>query len=313
MEQELVQDRMRVLVYGANGVRGGAVVRRLLARGHAVRAVARDPGASRWLGTPGVEVVAADLADRSSVERASDGIDAVFLQLPLVYDRGLAEAYVRNAVGAAAAAGARRLVHQGNSRPPAEATDVAGFEIDRAAAQIVLGGGVPATVLRPTVYMDNLLGPWTAPGIVNDGVLAYPIPATTPTAWLSADDAAALVVAALEREEPVRETLDVGGPEALTGDEAAERLGQALGRPVRYLALPIDAFEDGLRAALGPETGSAVAATYRWDADHGDGRRNVVDPAPLVALLGAPLTPLAEWASAQAWPAPRDAQVAPVG
>jgi uncharacterized protein YbjT (DUF2867 family) len=302
--------RMRVLVFGANGVRGGAMARRLLARGHAVRVIARDPAASPWVGAAGVEVAAGDLGDRSSLERAGDGMDAVVLQLPLVYDRELAARYVDNAVAAATSAGARRLVYQGNIRPPAAATDVAGFEIDRAAAAIVLGGGVPATVLRPTIYMDNLLGPWTAPGIVNDGMLAYPIPAAAPTSWLSADDAAALAVAALERPEPLRASLDLGGPEALTGDQAAERLGRALGRPVRYLGLPIDAFEQGLRAALGPETGAAIAATYRWDAEHGDGRRNVVDPAPLVDLLGGPLTTLEEWAARQSWPSPATAAVA---
>ena len=303
VERTPTRTRKQVLVYGANGVRGGAVVRRLLGDGYAVRAIARDPGTSPWRSRAGVGTVAADLDDLASLERANAGMDAVVFHLPLVYDRALAVRYARRAVEAARNAGVGRLVYQGNIAIPKEPTDVAAFEIDREAAATVLGGGVPATVLRPTVYMDNLLGPWTAPGIVGAGVVAYPIPAEAVTSWLSASDAAALVSAALERPELAGRTIAIGGPEALDGDAVAERLTAALGRPVRYQAIPLDAFAAGLAAVVGEHAAAEIAKSYRWDSERGDGRRNVVEPDPLLAALPIRLTPLDAWARAQEWAA----------
>jgi len=296
-------ERLRVLVYGATGVRGGPVARRLLDAGHRVRVLARDEAKAAGWRARGAEVAVGDLGDRESLARASAGVDAVCLHLPLVYDRALAAGFVRNAVGAARAAAVRRLIFQGNNRYPAEPTDVAGFEIDRDAVATVLASGIPSVVLRPTAYMDNFLGPWTAPGIVGGGVVAYPIPAATPVAWLAAEDAAAFVAAALERPDLAGQTFDLGGPEPLTGDEVAERFAAHLGRPVRYQAIPLDAFEQGLQAAVGEQAGTEIAKLYRWDAERGDTGRNAVDPAPALAELPVRLTTLAQWIGRQDWAA----------
>lgn len=147
--------------------------------------------------------------------------------------------------------------------------------------------------------MDNFAGPWTAPRIVRDGVLAYPIPATDRTAYVSADNAAAAAVAALGREDLDGATLDLAGPESLTGDEAAERFGRVLDRPVRYQPIPLDAFERGLASAVGEVAAREIVKLYRWDAEQGDGRRNEVDPGPLLAQLPIGLTPLDAWITAR--------------
>lgn len=103
-------DRLTVLVYGASGVRGGAVGRRLLAAGHGVRALVREEAKAAPWRSAGAAVAFGDLGDRESLARASDGVDAVFLHLPLVYDRALAAGYLANATSAAEAAGVGRLV-----------------------------------------------------------------------------------------------------------------------------------------------------------------------------------------------------------
>lgn len=295
------QARRRVLVYGASGVRGTPVARRLLAAGYTVRVLARDEAKAEGWRRQGAEVALGDLGDRASLERASAGVDAGFLHLPLVYDRALAGGFVRNAVAAARATGVGRLVFQGNNTYPAEPTAAAGFEIDRDAVAAVLGSGIPSLALRPTIYMDNLLGPWTAPGIVGGGVVAYPIPAETEVAWLSADDAASVVVAALDRTDLAGVAFDLGGPQLLTGGDVAARFAAHLGRPVRYQPIPLDAFEQGIKAAVGEQAGTEIAKLYRWDAERGDGRRNAVDPAPLLAELPVRLTTLAQWIDRQDW------------
>lgn len=295
--------QMPVLVYGAMGTRGGPVARRLLAEGRPVRVVTRNPARAEAWRRDGAEVVAGDLADRGSLERASAGVDAVFFHLPVIYDVELALGYARNAVAAAAAAGARHLVFEGNTQVPDEPTTVPAFEIERAAEAYLLGSGVPTVVLRPTIYMDNLAGPWTAPGIVDGGVLAYPLPADAEAAWLSADDAAALAIAALKRPDLAGRGFDIGGPETLGGETVAARFAEALDRPVRYEPIPLDDFERGLNAALGAPTGTEITKQYRWYEDQGTTRRVTADMAPVLAELPVRLTPLTEWIRARDWTA----------
>ena len=70
----------KILITGATGVQGGALARALLGRGRAVRALTRRPdaAAARAVADAGAEVVAGDLLDRPSLDRALAGVDAVF-------------------------------------------------------------------------------------------------------------------------------------------------------------------------------------------------------------------------------------------
>ncbi len=110
---------MRALVTGVTGRVGYAVSRALLERGDEVRALVRNPGEASVALPPGIEAVRGDVTDRASVERAAAGCELVFNAMGLpeqwVPDQGVfdqvnargTEAVVR----AAAAAGARRVVH----------------------------------------------------------------------------------------------------------------------------------------------------------------------------------------------------------
>lgn len=213
--------RQTVLAYGTTGVRGAPVASRLLDAGYRLRVLVRDAAKATALAAAGAEIFEGDLAEPESLARASAGADAVYLHMPLVYDRPRAAAFVRNVLAAAEAGGVQRIVFQGNARFPAEPTEVAGFEIDRDAVTAVHASALASVVLRPTVYMDNFAGPWTAPAIVGEGVVAYPIPAEARTAFVSADDAAALAVAAIGRADLDGATFDLAGPEVLTGNDVA--------------------------------------------------------------------------------------------
>jgi len=108
---------MRLLVTGATGYIGGRLVPRLLARGHAVRCVARDPDRLIGRDWPGVEIVAGDLSDPATMPAILDGIDVAYYLVHSMADseqfrerdRAMARAFGR----AAAAAGVRKLVYLG--------------------------------------------------------------------------------------------------------------------------------------------------------------------------------------------------------
>ncbi|GAA2091197.1 hypothetical protein GCM10009801_56740 [Streptomyces albiaxialis] len=289
----------RYLVTGATGAQGGAVARLLAARGADVRGLARRSRAS----PAGVAVHAGDLGDAAAVRAAFEGVTHAALTLPLEYDHATVVRYARNLAGAARAARVRRLVLNTNTPLPERPTDRPGFETRRAAEEVLRASGVPTVVVRPTVYLDNLHSPWHGPALVRDGVLACPLPAELPVAWMAHADLARVVVAALDREGPEMEgrVLSVGGPEALTGPELADALGRGLGREVRYVPLGVDRFEAGLARAVGAGAAAGVAGIYHHVASGRDPALLAPDPARTARTLGVRLTPAAEWAGAQRW------------
>lgn len=298
------QVQQRVLVYGAGGVQGGAVVEQLLGAGHAVRALIRSERAAERLRRAGAEVITADLGDPASLVTASTGVDAVVLIVPIEFDAARAVAYGRNAIDAARTAGVRLLVFNTGTRIPASPTNVAGFEIKRQIEAYLWASGVPAIVLRPTFYMENFAGPWTAPAIVQHATVAYPIPRALRAAWISAADAAAFTVAALERPALAGSTFEIGGPEALDGAAIAAHFSAAQGRPVSYIAIPLDSFEQQLSPVIGPHNAAELVQMYRWMEAQPDSTLFTADQDALRQALPVALTPLERWVQTQDWQVP---------
>lgn len=75
-----MSESLKVLVVGATGQQGGAVARKLLDKGHQVRALTRSPDSPEAvaLKEAGAEVVDGDLEDHSSCASAAQGVDAIF-------------------------------------------------------------------------------------------------------------------------------------------------------------------------------------------------------------------------------------------
>lgn len=94
--------------------------------------------------------------------------------------------------------------------------------------------------------MDNLASPWAAPSIVHQNTLAYPLPEAQKISWISWDDMAACVVAALKHPEYAGQSFRVGGSQTLTGRQLAEIFSIHLGNPISYYPVPLDDFAAGL-------------------------------------------------------------------
>ncbi|MHA7274646.1 SDR family oxidoreductase [Arthrobacter sp. TMT4-20] len=99
-----------ILVYGATGTQGTPVEDQLLTQGRTTRVVTRDANRAAHWSARGAEVAVADLGDPDSLAKANAGRDRAVLQLPLQYDFELHEAYGRNAVDSAGAAGVKLVV-----------------------------------------------------------------------------------------------------------------------------------------------------------------------------------------------------------
>lgn len=261
----------KVLVYGATGVQGSAVVRKLKEEGARIRVLVRDAEKALRFEQEGVEAFVGHLGERESLRRASEGVARVFFHLPVEFDPDVLARYGRDAVDAAREAGVKLFVFNASSILPD--ADLLAYRGKRQVYEHLKSSGLPYIVLKPTLYMNNLEGPWTMPGILNDGIFAYPLEPDIPIAWISATDAAAYAVEALKSEHLAGSEFTMYGPENLSAVQVAELLSRRFGKEVRFHAIPLDDFEAQFSTMFGPANAKAITDTYRWS--------NSLRPSPL--------------------------------
>jgi NAD(P)H dehydrogenase (quinone) len=295
---EMQKNPSTVLVYGATGAQGSAVVRAALGADMKVRLLLRDGTAHRF--GAGVEVAPGDLGDPVRLRKAHDGVDAVALTLPLSPDREMLVRFGRNAIDAARAASVKLLVWNGTGPMASDRIGSAMLDARQDLDAYLRASGVPFITLSPTLYCGNLAAPWSAPAIVRQGVLAYPLPAGLRVSWISWEDVAAFAVAALQRPDLAGRSFAIGGPEALSGTELAAILSPVVGRLVTYVEVPLPDFAAGLNAAFGAPMGGELAAYYAW-VQRQPKSPLAVDPTPAIEALSVRPTSFAEWARAQDW------------
>lgn len=295
---------MRVAVVGATGFQGGAVARLLAERKHRIRTLTRKPEGERP-DLAGAAFVSGDLANADDVRHLFERATHASVVMPLVYDAETVGTYARNIAAAARDTGVRRVVYNSNTRVPRSSTDVAAFETRRLAETVLReglrGSDVELVVLRPPVYLDNLFSPWNGPALAKQGVLAYPLPADTRTAWISHRDLAQAVCAALTVDGVAGRTLDIGGSQSLTGDELAQAFARGLGRDVRYVPLAPHVFEEGLARVVGPVAAAGVAGLYHYMASGEGPDLMAADDGGAAAALSVRPAPVDEWVARQPW------------
>ena len=259
-----------VLVYGATGQQGGPVARRLLEEGRRIRILTRNPDHAESLREAGAEIAVGDLEHPESLQAASEGADKVFFHVPLGFEIDVGTTYGRNAIDAARSAGIGLFVLDTSFPVPSEPTDVVANEIRRVVQEYLQSSGIPYIVIRPTFYIENYAGPFTAPeDIVQQGILRYPpLPRDMRVSWVSLEDVGALAVEALKRPELAGSVFDVGGPEALTGDDIAERFGAILERPITYTPFSLEQYEQMVNGFLGEPIGTHVVRQLRYYEQH---------------------------------------------
>lgn len=238
---------MSILVTGATGTIGSLVVQGLAAAGAHVNALVRKPGKQRFA-TSVVEVVG-DLADVASMRAALSSVRTLFLLNAVTPDE-VTQALV--ALNLAREAGIERIVYLSVIHAD-RYTNVPHFTGKHTVERMIESLDVPATILRPAYFMQNDL---SIQQVIRDyGVYPMPIGAAG-VAMVHTRDIADVAVAELLRRDRAsdalpRLTLDLVGPQALTGAEVAKVWTQALGRDVTYGGSDLEAFEKQL-ASFGP-------------------------------------------------------------
>ena len=267
-----------ILVTGAAGKTGNAVVKALTARGASVRALVRHPehtGALLALGA--AEVAVGSFEDRPALLRAAAGTCATYHICPNVSADEVVHA--RAVADAARVRGVRRFVFHSVLHPQIEAMPHhwAKMRVE----EMLFAEGFDLTILQPTAYMQNVLGAWR--GIVEDGVFRVPYPVETRLSLVDLDDVAEAAALVLTQDGHGGATYELVGTRPLNQSEVAATIGAALRREVRAEAETVEAWDARARAAgMAEHERITLAAMFRYYAEHG----LVGNPNTLRWLLG---------------------------
>jgi uncharacterized protein YbjT (DUF2867 family) len=246
--------KLTVVVTGATGKQGGAVVRNLLDRGHAVRAVTRDTSSAKAaeLSKLGVTLVRASFEDTAALTKALEGATSLFAMTTPFQVGTEAETQQGISVADAAKAAGVHLVFNsaGNAN---RQTGVPHFDSKALVEEHISRIGVRATVLAPVYFMENL---YFGKEQLAKGVYASPLPPTRRLAQVAVADIGAVAVRLLENPDRFAgKRFDLGGDE-LTGNEVIAVLSRVTGRPFTYFQVPIDV----IRQRMGDDG----AKMYEW-------------------------------------------------
>lgn len=227
-----------VLVVGATGNVGRQVVAQLAAEGVATRALARDPGATRF--PAGVEVVRGDLSEPESLAAAAEGVEAVFLVWPFHGTEGAAQ--VLKALGAHA----QRIVYLSSTTVNDEGPQSDLIPERHAEMEALLeSSGVPWTVLRADTIASNALG-WAGQIRAGDVVRGTEV---APTAVVHEGDIASVAVRLLTDHSHTWRKYLVTGPRVVSRDDQVQAIAEVLGRPLRFEALPLEVARESMTTA----------------------------------------------------------------
>jgi uncharacterized protein YbjT (DUF2867 family) len=270
-----------ILVTGATGSTGSALVERLVARGAPVTAMVRD--ASR--APRGVPVAVADFDDAAAVAAALRGVRAAYLVTP---SSERAQEQQERFAEAAAAAGVAHLVVL-SQYAAVEDSPVRFLRYHAAVERRVRELGVGHTFLRPNLYFQGLLA--FAGMIREQGRFFAPIGGARVSA-VDVRDIAEVAAAVLTEPGHVGRSYEITGPAAVTHAEIAAAIGAATGRPVEFADAPPEAFAAALRGALPDWQVDGLLEDY---AHYARGEAAAVSPA-VAEVTGTPPRDVAAFA-----------------
>lgn len=236
-----------ILIVGGTGQLGQRLVRRLAAGGVTPRVLVRTSDKARAIAST-AEPVIGDLMAPATLREAFAGVERVFIVAPPTPDM---ETLERNAIDAALAAGARRIVYLSNFAAK-EGSDLRPNHIHGLHERIISERSTEWTVLGPTRYMTNFPFNWSS--VLRDGVLLE-MGGSGVMTCIDPEDVAEIAVRTLTEDGHHAQTYRLTSEDTFTAASLANFLSTQLGRDVRA--------PDTVPASPGGYFGLVVAGVYR--------------------------------------------------
>lgn len=275
-----------ILVTGAAGKTGRAIIQALTKRGETVRALVHRSDQVASLKALGVDdVFVGDLLDQSVIRQAVQDVRAIYHIAPNVSPD---EATIgRNVIAAARSANVERFVFHSVLHPQIEA--MPHHWLKMRVEELLLASGLPFTILQPTAYMQNVLANWNQ--ILNG---KYPIPYSPETrlSLVDLEDVAEAAAIVLTENGHIGATIELVGTEAMSQLAIASTLADQLGRQVEAEVISLEDWERVARSSgLGDYQILTLIKMFGYYERHGF----TGNPNALKCLLGRRPTSFVEF------------------
>lgn len=235
----MTQFNKTILVFGGTGLQGGAAALALRENNWPVRALVRDPASpkARALANHGVELMAGDLSDKASIDRAMQGVYGVFSVQP---SSGQGEAYgVTDAeeilygttiADLAQKHGVQHLVYSSVLSAGGEPLNLGHFDSKTQIERHIRAIGLPATIIRPPSFHELLL----QLGGDFSGTYSFLSDADEPMHAIATRDIGRIVAGIFAAPQTcIGQSFEIAG-DVITGRQVADILSKVLGRPLTY-------------------------------------------------------------------------------
>jgi len=229
-----------ILVTGATGRQGGAVIRSLIKNKVSVKALSRTPDSisSQQLKTMGVSVIKGDMGDPESLIQAMKGCYGVFsVQNYFEYGAEKEIQYGKNMADAAKESNISHFIYSSVCNADGQ-TGVPHFETKYIIEQYIHMSGNPATIFRPVKFMENYFILQVFKGILG-GKLFDSISHAKKHQMIAVDDIGAYVYEAFTNSQNyLGKVIEIAGEE-LSNEEVAVIMSRVLGMKVKFKRLPL--------------------------------------------------------------------------
>lgn len=252
-----LEEPKMIILMGATGTVGSALMARLSGDGVRARALAHSPQGRTAIESQGLDPVEGDFDQPETLDAAFEGCDRLFLLSPPHPEQAQRE---KVTIDAASRAGVLHVVAMsvmGADRSSPSAFARWHADVD----EHLVESGLDYTILRPAGFMQTHLWPiatlrsedrWY--GMTGDGAAAF----------IDAEDIAAAAAAALTATSHSRSIVELTGPVAISMPQAADELGGITGRPITYVDVPEEDYRSNLgRVGLPDWLSDAIVALYR--------------------------------------------------
>jgi uncharacterized protein YbjT (DUF2867 family) len=280
-----------ILITGAAGKTGRAVIQALSILGTSVRAYVRREEQIpilKALGTDDIWV--GDFLNSQTVAQSLQGIQAVYHICPNVspYEFRIGQLII----SAAQSSGVERFVFHSVMHPQTESMPHHWQKLR--VEEFLFESGLPFTILQPTAYMQNLLAHWDR--IINQGIYPVPYSKEARSCLVDLEDVAEVAAKVLTEPGHIGATYELVGSRALSQTDVAHILSDGLKRAVDVQEISIDVWEAGVReAGMGEYQIATLKKMFAYYDRFGfQGNSNV-----LAWLLGRPPTSLPEFIQRQ--------------
>lgn len=284
---------MKVLVYGGTGSQARPTVECLLEQGHTPVVITRNPDNASDLAIMGANVIEGELTDLELLDKVSADVEKIAFLVPAFI--GSAEEAIelgRNAIDAAVIAGVKRFVWNASGPIPGDSNP---DDPKNVIFDYLQKSSLNWVVFEPSTYMENWLGPWTAPSVKESDELTYPVLDHVKIGWLASEDVGKLVVKALEDESVSNKRFEISGIEAPVGPELAEKFSEGLGRNITYRAMTPEEMGAAIDGAFGPGSGDRIAELYRKEQTDPNPEPKYHDMTSVLEALPVQMMTIVEW------------------